>query len=207
MGTHDLGADWPRAEIEGVSDELDLDKWIDGTCGMTVRAKIFQRGDLLTEIDRLRQELEIVKKIPKEMRGVADAGPEQIESEIDRLSAVVEESALIVHIQDRTDERRIKIRDRLIKEWKADKDKLTDEQGETIGLHTLADAIIKVETGGKTRNLPEGFPPNKLRDLRDRLGDSGLFSCWQAFHKVTREAPQVSAPLSRPNLSGPGGLT
>lgn len=208
MGEHDLAPDWPATEMQSVSDELDLDAWIDGTCGLTRRAKIYQRGDLLTELDRLYGELEIVKKIPKEDRGVDDKGPEQIQQEIDDLSVLAAESAMTVHIQDRTDERRKKIRDRLIKDMDANKDKLTEEQEETIGLHVLADAMIRVEVDGKSKDLlPGGFPPNKLREIRDRVGDSGLFDCWKTFNRVTSEAPHVSAPLSRPSSSTPGGIT
>lgn len=207
MGEHALDSSWPSVESAAVSDELDLDAWVDGTCGLTRTAQIFRDGATLAKIEALRQDLEVLKKVPKDQRGVSDQSPEQIEREIDDLSATVMESALTVHIQDRTDERRRKIRDRLIKDMGADKNKLTEDQQETIGLHTLADAIVQVDSGGKSKKLPDGFPPNKLRELRDKLGDSGLFGCWNAYYKVTSEAPSVSAPLSRPNSSGAGGIT
>lgn len=205
--------EWPTDAVSSVSNELDLDAWIDGTCGLTRTARIFQRGDLITKIEQLEKErdvaIEVAKTLPKGERNANDRGPEQIQQEIDELSVQAAESALIMHVQDRTEERRNGIRERLLKAMKvSDEDKLSFENTETINLHIIADAIIKVETpDGKTKDLPEGFPPNKLRELVQRLGDAALGDLWMAFRRVTMEAPHVSAPLSRRNSSGPGGIT
>lgn len=212
MGEHEMGTSWPSAETNAVSDELDLDKWIDGTCGLTRTAKIFQRGDLITQIERLEEERAVAVKVEKELgaeRGLNEGGSAEIQREIDALSREALGSALILHVQDRTEERREKIRRGLMKEMKlSDADNMSYEDRETINLHVIADAIVKAETAdGKVRHLPDGFPPNSLREMRDRLGDSGLMPLWIAFNRVTGEAPQVSAPLSQRNSSGHGGIT
>jgi hypothetical protein len=213
MGEHDLDPQWPSAEVHSVSDELDLDKWIDGSCGLTRTAKIFQRGDLIAQIDRLEKErdvaVEIAKSVPKGERGLNDRGPEQIQREIDDLSREVSASALIVHIQDRTEERRYKIRKQKLKELGIkDGENPSFEDSETLQYAVIADAIVKLETpDGKTKDLPDGLPANKLREMVERLGDAALGDLWTAYRRVTMEAPSVSAPLSRPNSSGAGGIT
>ena len=193
------------SEANGTPDDFNLDAWIDGTCGMTKRAKIYQRGDLFAEMDRLEAEIEVAKEIPKEERGANDKTTEQLRDELDRVVEQLSASALVVHVQDRTEERRRKIRERLVKENKLDPSK--DDDAETIVLHTVADAIVKIEHNGHVKPLPDGFPVNRLRELRDRLGDSGLFAVKDAFFKVISEAPSVSAPLSRRSSSGRGGVT
>lgn len=186
-------------------DELDLDKWIDGTCGLTKSAKIYQRGDLITKIDQIEQELEIARKVPADQRGINDKTPDALKREWEQAAEELMRSALIVHVQDRTEERRRRIREGLTKKGL---DPAKQEDSDTIVLHLIADAIVTVEVDGKTRSLePEGFPPEKLRAIRDKIGDSGLMDVRDTFFKVVSEAPTVSAPLSRSSSSNRGGIT
>lgn len=184
-------------------EDFDLDGWIDGTCRYTLTAKVFQRGDLLTRLDDLKDQIDKAKKIPKEQRGANEVGPDQLIEEWETLAEQLLASAMTVHVQDRTDERRRHIRDNLVKDKKLDLTK--DDDTETVILHQLADAIVKVEVNGAARDFPDGFPPNKLRDLKDRLGDAALSPVRDAFFKVISEAPTVSAPLSRNSSYGRSG--
>lgn len=185
--------------------DFDLDAWINGTCGLTKPARIYQRGDLIAKLDRLDEEIEASKVVAKGDRGINDKSPEQLRKEWDTVAEELASTALLVHVQDRTQERRRGIRDRMAKEGM----KLSDENDrDTILLHTVADAIVKVETpDGRVKELPDGFPPNKLRDIRDRLGDAALLPLMIAFNSVTQEAPSVAAPLSHRSSSGRGGVT
>lgn len=190
--------------ITALTEDFDLDGWIDGTCKVTVTAKVYQRGDLVTEHDALLDELRTVERIPKEQRSVTDTSPDVLIDKCNRLAEQIAASALTVYVQDRTDEHRRGIRDRLVKELDL---KLTVEDDlETIFLHQLADAIVKVESNGKVREYPGGtFPANKIRDLKERLGDAAFSPVRDAFIKVISEAPTVSAPLSRSSSSRRGG--
>lgn len=191
--------------VQAASGELDLDGWIAGTCGMIRTAKVFQRGDLLARLDELKREIEIAKDTPKEQRGVNDASADTLMDEWERIASELDKSAMVMHVQDRTGERRRHLRERLIKEVKLDPEKEDDE--ETIGLHLLADAIVKVQIGDKVKDYPDGFPPNQLRAILQKVGDSGLFDLRDAYYKVISEAPTVTAPLSRPHSSSRGGIT
>lgn len=188
--------------MASVPDDFDLDRWIDGTCALVRTAKVYQRGDLITKLDELKRELDTVQKIPKEQRSVTDKSPDLLVDEWNQLAEQVSKSAMTFHVQDRTEERRRKIRDDLKKKGLNPDD---DDDIETIILHQIADAIVKVEVGGKSRDYPDGFPSEKLRAIKDRVGDSGLMPVRDAFLKVISEAPTVSAPLSRNSSSGRGG--
>ena len=190
-------------QLTAIVDDFDLDGWIDGTCALVRPAKIYKRGDLLAKLDELKREWEIAKATPKEQRAVTDKSPDTIADEWEALAEEVAKSAMTVHIQDRTEERRRKIRDNLVKDKGLNPE--NDDDIETIILHQIADAIVKVESGGKVRDFPDGFPVNKLRDIQKRVGDSGLMNVRDTFIKVISEAPTVSAPLSRSSSSRSGG--
>lgn len=205
---NDLSPSWPSDEVNSVSDELDIDAWIDGTCGLTRTARVYQRGDLITKLDAIERELEVAKKTPKDQRGVEDKTPETLQAEYEEIAEQLVQSAMVFHVQDRTEERRFKLRQGLLKELKvSDETKLSFEDSETINIRVIADAIVKVESNGKTRALPEGFPPNSLRALIQSVGDAALGDLWLAFRRVTMEAPHISAPLSRRSSSEAGGIT
>lgn len=188
-----------------VPDDLDLDAWINGTCGLTRTAKIYQRGDLLVRLDELKREIEIAQETPKEQRGANDISVDALMDQWERLAEELEASALVVHIQDRTAERRRRLQDRLTKEVKLDPTNPDDNN--TIGLHQLADAIVKYQVGDAVKDCPDGFPPNQLRAILDRVGDSGLMNLNEVYYKVISEAPSVTAPLSRSSSSNRGGIT
>lgn len=190
----------------GVPDDFDLDAWIDGTCGLERTARIYQKGHLFAVLDELEKEVAVAKKIPKQDRGVDDRAPEQIQAELDAVAEELLGSAITVHVQDRTAERRRKIDADLRKKGLRPKD--SDDDSETIGLHLLADAIVRVvSANGKTRHYPDGFPAEKLRAIKDRLGDAALLDAWNAYNRVTMEAPSVAAPLSHRSSSSHGGIT
>lgn len=178
----------------GLQADFDLDDWISGTTGITGTAPIYQRGDLLAELDNLERRIEIAKAIPDSQRGAEDDSPKTLQAQWEQTAEELVSSSILAYIQDRTEGRRQAIRDRL------KKDKVDDQ--DTIGLHILADAIVKVETrDGRVKEFPDGFPPEKLRAIRDRGGDNALTAAWSTFRKVVSQEPDVSAPLSRRSSS------
>ena len=181
--------------------DFDLDARIDGTTGITGLARIIQRGDLLAEVDRLEAELEVARRVPAGDRGVGDRSSQQIRDELDQVVEQIWSTTLVLHVQDRTEGRREQIRERLRKQGVSDAD--------TISLHVIADAIVRVETpDGRVVPLPEGgFPASKLREIRDRLGDSALLDLARVFREVTSQAPAVPAPLSHAPSSTRDGTT
>lgn len=177
--------------------DWDLDGWISGTTGITGSARIYQRGHLLAELDELERRIELAKAASASQRGSGDDSPASLQARWEELAQELVDSSVLAVIQDRTEGRRQEIRDRL-KKQKVDND--------TITLHVLADAIIRIETpDGAKREFPDGFPPEKLREIRDRGGDNVLTAAWATFTKVIRQEPDVSAPLSRRSSSRRAG--
>lgn len=178
--------------------EFDLDSWIDGTTGITGTARIYQRGDLLAELDNLERRIEVAKGVPASERGADDDSPDTLRARWEEIAEQLVVSSITVYIQDRTEGHRQAIRDRLKKDKVADQD--------TISLHVLADAIIRVEAAdGRTKEFPDGFPPEKLRKIRDQGGDNVLTNAWATFQRVIRQEPDVSGPTSRRSSSRSAG--
>lgn len=178
--------------------DWDLDGWISGTTGITHSARVYQKGHLLAKLDELERRLELAKGVPDSQRGTDDDSPKTLQAQWEQVAEELLSSSILVYIQDRTEGRRQEIRERLNKQ-KVD-------SHDTITLHVLADAIVKVETpDGRTREFPDGFPVEKLREIRDRGGDNVLTASWATFRKVISEEPDVSAPLSRRSSSRRAG--
>lgn len=178
-----------EAAEPGLAD-FDLDQWIDGVGAVTRQARIVQRGDLFAEVDRLEHALDVAERLSEADRGVGDPGVEDLQAQLDAVWQQIWQSTLVVHLQDRTVERRRQLRDRLKKRGVSDED---------IALHLVADAIVRVETtDGREVPLPEGgFPAAKLRQIRERAGDAALYELEKVYADLVTQSPRVAPPLSR----------
>src|SRR5690606_19621234 len=153
-GDENMARKKAEAAEPGLAD-FDLDQWIDGGGAVTRPARIVQRGGLFAEADRLEHALDVAERLSG-----GDPGVEDLQAQLDAVWQQIWQSTLVVHLQDRTVERRRQLRDRLKKRGVSDED---------IALHLVADAIVRVETtDGREVPLPEGgFPAAKLRQIRE----------------------------------------
>lgn len=196
-------------EQPALSPDFDLDAWIDGTCGITASAAIFQRGDLLAVRERLQNELAVAKSVKPSERGVADRTPDTVQAELERIEADLYGSVLLVTIQDRTVEHRREIRK------KATEDLGLDEKEDPLQYNTvlleveLADAIVKAETadGREIPIGPDGFGWKRLQTIRERCGEASLFDLVARYREMTSTAPAVQAPFSPSSSSARPGTT
>lgn len=190
-------------EVDGVPvATFDLDGWIDGTTNMTRMAKIVQRGDLLAEVDRLQAKLDVARRIPEQDRGVddEDLDPEALEAQLEQVYEQIWSTMIYAYVQDRTEDRREAIRKRLKKQGVSAADQ---------SIAVIADAIVKIETtDGRVLEMgPDGFPPEKLRKIRDNGGDAATHDLVRVFTEVTAKAPAIRAPLSRRSSTNDAGTT
>jgi len=183
--------------------DLDLDAWIDGTTGITATARIVQRGDLLDDRQRLEDELRVARKVRAEDRGIDYRGSETIQAELDNVNRQIWETALVVTLQDRTQQHRNKIRAEAVKELKLDVKEDAERYYNVLSMVEIADAIIKVETtDGRELPLgPNGFGWERLNKLLERSGEAALMELFGRYKEMTSSAPAVQAPLSRSSSS------
>jgi hypothetical protein len=183
--------------------DLDLDAWIDGTTGITATARIVQKGDLLDDRQRLEDELRLTRKVRAEDRGLDYRGPEQIQTELDNVNRQIWESALVVTMQDRTQQHRTKIRAEAVKDLGLDPKADSERYYIVQNLAEVADSIIKVETtdGREIPLGPNGFGWERLSKILERSGEAALMELFGRYKEMTSSAPAVQAPLSRSSSS------
>lgn len=188
--------------------DLDLDAWIDGAKNITQTAKIVQRGDLLGKRTRLKEELELARKIDAGDRGLDDRTPEVIRAELDQVEHDIYNSMLVVTIQDRTEDYRRKLRAKLIEELGLEPAK-NPEDLDTLSLHIVADAIVGAETadGRRIPIGPGGFGGDRLITIQERCGNAATIELFTRYREMTSTSPAVQAPLSHGSSSTRGGAT
>ncbi len=188
--------------------DFDLDAWIDGTTGITTSARIIQKGDLLAKRARLEEELRVTKKLSLADRGLDDRDPNQIQLELDQVNKSIFDSMLIVTVQDRNQDHRKALRERLIEELSLDLKENPDDY-QVLSTHMIAEAIVKVETAdGKQIPLgPEGFGGDRILRIEERCGAAATIELYERYREMTSTAPAVQAPLSRSSSSTRGGAT
>lgn len=156
---------------------FDLDAWIGGVTGTVRAVTIYQRPDLLGQIDELQRQLRVAESVPAEDRGMNDATPDGIRNQIEQIAREFEASGVVFKIEGRSDEARDRIKKRLKKQG------VNDE--ETVVLHQLADAIVE----------PKGVTPEFLRKLQDK-SETQLRMLLVTMGKATIEPPKVDVPFS-----------
>lgn len=139
-------------EIADATPELDpasfdLDAWIGGVTGTVRAVTLYQKSNLVAEIETLQRELRIAESMSAEDRGMNDPTPDGIRRQIEQVAREFESSTIVVKVEGRSDEARERIAKRLKKQG------VTDE--ETVLLHQMADAIVE----------PKGITPEWLRKL------------------------------------------
>jgi len=156
---------------------FDLNAWIGGVTPTVRAVTLYQRTDLLGEVDALQRELRIAESIPDEDRGMTDEGPETIRRRLEQVAREFEASALTVKVQGRSDPHREQITKRLKKQG-------IDDPRE-VNLHQLADAVVE----------PAGMTVEFLRHLGD-VAEAQLKLLFAAASLASFEAPRVDVPFS-----------
>lgn len=156
---------------------FDLDAWIGGVTGTVRAVTLYQRSDLLGQIDELQRELRIAEQVSSEDRGMNDPTPDGIRQRIEQAAREFEASGAVFKVEGRSDESRERIAKRLKKQG------VTDE--ETVVIHQLADAIVE----------PKGVGPEFLRKLGER-SEPQLRMLMVAMGRANFEPPKVDVPFS-----------
>lgn len=162
---------------------FDLDAWISGATPTVRAVTLYQRPDLLGEIDALQRQLRIAEQVGDDDRGMNDASPDGIRGQLEQVARDFEASALTFKVQGRSDEARDRIKKRLKKQG------VTDE--ETVVLHQLADAVIE----------PAGVTPEQLRRLQE-ASEPQLKMLLTAASLAHYQPPAVDVPFSSGSSRG-----
>lgn len=151
-------------------EEFDFAQWMAGAYKPTRGSTIHQRGDLIAELDRVREQIEIAEEVPVDERSLADVSPNKLRAEYADLAEQFHKSGLFVKVSGHTNEEKLEIAkkiDAFIQEkFKADdkSDEANDyrqEQGKKLTYHLLADAIVSPKLNAE-----------QLEQLHRKIGES-----------------------------------
>lgn len=156
---------------------FDLDAWIGGVTSTVRAVTLYQRPDLLGEIDKLTRELRIAEQVPAEDRGMNDPTPDGIRRQIEAMASEFEKSGVTFKVEGRSDEARERIAKRLKKQG------VTDEYD--VVLHQLEDAIVS----------PKGVTISFLRTLAEK-SETQLKMLLTVASLANFQPPAVAVPFS-----------
>lgn len=80
-------------------DTFDLDAWISGASRPTRSVRIYQRGDMLAELDELARKIELAESAPDEERSLSSDSPARLRAKYAELSEKFASTALDVRVQ------------------------------------------------------------------------------------------------------------
>lgn len=180
---------------------FDWNGWLNGATPVTRSVTIYQRPDLLADIEEIQTRIRIEGNIPDQDRGLNDPKPEDLQQQLEQVVNEFRASSLVIRVRGRSDERQ----DRVSKAYRATLPKTpppgeTDEELEDRKnqqavdetLHQLADAIVS----------PPGITVDHLRKLVD-ISETQVKMLSAASGMADKEAPRVTAPFSPKSSPSP----
>jgi hypothetical protein len=168
--------------------DFDLDSWVQGVRSTIRSVNVYQRADLLGEIDSLEQQLQVARAT--EASGADESGmednlsSEELEARLFDLQQTFVDSGVTFRIEGRSET----WLNRVKKEWENHSDthgKSKDEKSVYVQLHQLAGAIIQ----------PAGVTYEHLAALRES-SEPQIRRLLVTFAMANNQAPSVTVPTS-----------
>jgi hypothetical protein len=143
---------------------FDFSKWLAGAYKPTRGSTVHQRGDLIAELDRLREQIELMDTVPDDERSLADLSPDRLREQYAAIAQQFHDSGLFVKTSGHTREEMIaiskaldgQIAEGILKDaLEGEKaDAYRNEQSKKLTYHLLADAVVSPRlTAGQLEQL------------------------------------------------------
>lgn len=175
-------------------EDFDLDSWMQGL-RPTVRAyTIYQRADLLAELEDLEKQLQLVEAPDADEYTMADdRSTEELNTRINALYQQLLDSRVTFKVEARSAEW-LKEKGLEVKRMKGYSALSKDDKAAMVTRHQLADAVVQ----------PKGITVEHLERLEEVAGAQyrGLVA---TFFDACTHAPQVTAPTSPSSSASRGG--
>lgn len=88
---------------------FDLDAWLAGASRPQRSVRIYQRGDMLAELDELGREIELAEAVDDAERSLTDASPATLRQKYAELSEEFAAAAMTIRVQSATIEEELEI--------------------------------------------------------------------------------------------------
>lgn len=172
-----------------MSETFDIDAWIDGATPITHRVTLYQRGDLIAELEDIDRQIELAEAAGDAERGLDDATPDTLRLRRTQIAEEWLDSGLHLWVRPFTVARNKEI----VKQGK--KDRLSNEDANQL---VLAKAIVRMQQGDADPvDLPDGLPLDRLKRLQEAVGEAQSATLTRAYFQGLLEVPDVD-PTSSP---------
>lgn len=130
---------------------FDFAKWLAGAYKPTRGSTVHQRGDLIAELDRLREQIGLAEDVPADERSLADVSPDRLREQYAAIAQQFHDSGLFVKVSGHTNEEKLaianaldaRITERFPKDDKSDEaNAYRHAQAKKLTYHLLADALV-----------------------------------------------------------------
>lgn len=174
--------------------DFNLDAWMSGVRSTVRSCTIYQRGDLLAEIEDVERRLQLASADDADEYGLedADGGAEALNARLDDLYQQLLASGVTFKVEGRSADW-LKAKDKELTRHRLTNGMSDEQKAAVVTRHQLADAIIQ----------PTGVTVEHLERLDDVAG-AQYRKLVATFFTACSQAPVVSAPTS-PSSSGRRG--
>lgn len=171
-------------------EEFDFAKWLSGAYKPTRGSTVHQRGDLIAELDRLQEQIELAEDVPADERSLSDASPDRLRAEYAAVAQKFHDSGLFVKVSGHTNEEKLEIAkalDAVVAEKFPADDKSDEanayryEQSKKLTYHLVADALVSPRLSAE-----------QLEQLHRKVGES-------EFSRITTDYQLASNSLNEPD--------
>lgn len=176
-------------------ENFNLDEWISGVRSTVRSCTIYQRADLLAELEDLERRLQLVEAEDAEEFGIEDAADsaEALNARIDQVYKQLLDSAVTFKVEGRSADW-LKAKEKEIVRHSMTHGTNDEQKAQVVTRHQLADAIIQ----------PAGITAEHLEVLEEVAG-AQYRRLVATFFAACSQAPTVSAPTSPSSSAKRGG--
>ena len=162
--------------------DFDVDAWLDGLSRPQRSVRVYQRGDIMAQLDDLAAQIEHAESVDDGERGLVDASPASLRAQYAQLAEEMKAASLLVTVQGHD-------RDEKVAALKGVEDASPVEVARTL----IFDALVS---------------PKMNREQFDRfmsgIGPAQQDRVAEAYTRACGEVPEPSADFL-PQLSTPDG--
>ena len=174
------------------TETFDLDSWIAGANPISREILVYQRMDLYSEIDRLRQALRFARSTTSGLRSIGDPAPAAIKTQLQQVAEQIAASAVTIRLHGLTNDRQVQIGRRIKAahpRWGQNK----------LGLATsyavLCEAIETI-TAADGRTVDGFTDPDQVKRFAEKVGDAQWTLVVKAFNEASLTGVDLPTPFS-----------
>lgn len=181
---------------------FNVEDWLTDAALPQESATVYKRADVVAELTELKRRIDIETRVEEAEPTAGSKRPATLIRQYEEHLKTFSDSALTVYVRALTAQ---ELKDHRAATEERTKDMPSDEANLEFGFDLLATAIIGVKPAGATEVLPASFTADKVKAMRDAIGDTQMRLVLAARQQAQNGVPTVDADfLRKPSGTGTG---